>query len=140
MQTYQKSRVYLRGVNLSLLAEKYIAGEFFTLLPNMPTNIAVTTGQSNILITNSEENINKSYECDLGSDRTFAKLDCKIYHQPKGYNCMYCLRKIIDHQPIGIPIKRQEKQGLIYYHMVDVFCSFSCTSSETRKKENYLIF
>lgn len=143
MQSHQKTRVYLRGVNLGTLVEKYLNKQYSKLTHVVPTYVD-SAEQATPLVTNADESAVKSYEHDLGSERTFAEVGCKYYHdiaaENREYNCMNCLLKIAGFHPVGIPVRRQVKNDIVYYHMVDIFCSFSCALTELRKRSSNTLY
>jgi hypothetical protein len=146
-----ESRVYLRGVDLSSIVEKYLASEFITLIDPLPVIISNHRPQTNVAI---KRNVNDmTYQFDLGTGQNFACLGYKVVdkdgsyatYDPNGkHNCMYCIREIPD-KPIGIPIIREERispVGInkIYFHMVDIFCNFNCWKAEIRKRKNNVMY
>jgi hypothetical protein len=147
------SRVYLRGVDLNSIVEKYLKGEFVTLTTPLPIDISGITQTSQPIIS-IKENVNDvSYQIDIGTGQTFGCIGYKIidkdglygtFDQNKKYNCMYCLRKI-KQNPLGIPIRREERASIngttkIYYHMVDIFCTFNCCKIEIKRRSQNSIY
>ena len=55
--------------------------------------------------------------------------------------CMQCFMTIpIDRQRIGIPIKCTVVDNIRHYHMIDVFCCFSCVYTELKKRLNHSLY
>lgn len=137
-------RVYLRGVDIANLTQKYLAGEFKDLTNPIPlAKILPPTQIRDVRIAVPET---KSYQVELGG-QTLACIGYKVYAKDgfyanylpdKAYRCMQCLQKI-NGQCMGIPILREERSGKIHYHMLDVFCSFRCIYTEIiRRRHNAL--
>lgn len=146
-------QVYLRGVDLATLVEKYQKGEFATLITPLPVDVSEINQKPQTIVTIRENISNTSYQLDLGIGQTFACIGYKVIDKDgsyavldpnKEYNCMYCLRKI-KRNPLGIPIRREERlypEGSIeiYFHMVDIFCTFNCWKTEIRKRSQNTIY
>lgn len=142
------TRVYLRGVDLADLTERYLNNEFVTLSEPLPVDISILKEKPQNIVTVADTNTLPSYQLDLGTGQSFACIGYKVYDRSgryaaldpyKEYNCMYCLRKIKE-KPLGIPIRREERDGKIFYHMVDIFCSFNCILAEYRRRINNCIY
>lgn len=141
-----ESRVYLRGVDLYNIVEKYLGGEFASLTTPLPVEVSNQTSQSVVTV---KDNMNDmSYLLDLGNGQIFACIGYKVIDKNglytvldpnKEYNCMTCVRKI-KKNPLGIPIRREERSSKIYFHMVDIFCSFHCMKGEIKKRDNNAIY
>lgn len=133
----REHHIYFRGLDLNSLLERYRSGEISKITTPLPVIWEKVDQKPSVLLDSTKEKI--TYEVDLGIGRSFAFIGMKVYHkgghQPldckEAYNCMYCLRKI-DGNPIGIPLRRREIDGKIYYHMIDVFCSFDCCYAELK--------
>jgi len=145
-----ESRVYLRGVDLSSIVEKYLAGEFANLIDQLPITISNHKPQSTVAIKRNVTDM--SYQFDLGTGQNFACLGYKVVDKDGSYatfdpngkhNCMYCIREITG-KPIGIPIYREERfiGGInkIYFHMVDIFCNFNCWKAEIKRRKNNVLY
>lgn len=141
------TRVYLRGVDLVALTDQYLNNEFINLVEPLSVDVSVLDEKQHNIITVADNN-SPSYQLDLGTGQNFACIGYKIYDKSgkygvldphKEYNCMYCLRKIKE-KPIGIPIRREEKDDKIIYHMIDIFCTFNCQLAELRRRINNCIY
>jgi hypothetical protein len=141
-----ESQVYLRGVDFSVLLEKYLNGDFTNL--TTPLSVESSNQKSQSVMTIKENTIDMSYQFDLGVGQNFACIGYKVidkdgaygvYSPNKEYNCMYCLRKI-KQKPIGIPVRREEKNHKIYFHMADIFCTFNCCKAETKKRQQNALY
>lgn len=140
-------RVYLRGVDLGALAEKYQRGEYITLTTPLAVDVSEINQQPQTIVTVKENTNNMSYQLDMGNGQTFACIGYKVVDKDgayavldpnREYNCMYCLRRV-KRNPLGIPIRREEKTSLegtvkLYFHMVDIFCTFNCWKIEIKKR------
>lgn len=141
------NRVYLRGVDLVSLVVEYLNGKFANLNSATPVNLIDVKTREDIVL--SKENVkDSSYQLDLGSGINFLCIGYKIYDNNgnygpldanKEYNCMYCLKQIKSN-PIGIPIRREERNNKLYFHMIDVFCWFRCAAAELKKRESNTIY
>jgi len=143
-----ESCVYLKGVDLSALVERYLRGEFITLTTPLPVDISSLEEQPTSVITVNDKSSKISYEFDPCCGRNFMCIGYKVLEKNgqyavldpnQVYNCMNCLIKI-EKNPLGIPIRREQKNGKIYYHMIDIFCSFECVVSELRKRLNNTLY
>jgi hypothetical protein len=148
------SRVYLRGVDLVSLVDRYLKGEFSTLVNPLPVEASSLNQKTQSIVT-VKENVNDiNYQVDMGTGQTFGCLGYKVTDKNgtydvvdpnKEYNCMYCLRKHKLEPFWGIPIRRDEKispngKSKIYFHMVDIFCSFKCRKAETKRRAHNTIY
>ena len=139
-----EQRVYLRGVDIAELTQKYFAGEFKDLkdpIPPCKTTIAPMKDVRQLIPET------KSYHVDIGG-QTLACIGYKVFEKEgiyanylpdKPYRCMQCLQKVSG-QTMGIPILREERAGKIYYHMLDVFCSFRCIYTEIIRRRHNSIY
>lgn len=142
-----ETRVYLRGVDLFALTERYLAKEFEQLTTPLtvePKRSSATPKQT--LLTVKEEIKRKSYQFEISPGQLSYCLGYRVYspsgdysvvepEKIKGSRCMYCLRKIeTQRQALGIPIKRTEINGSLFYHMVDIFCRIECAYGELRRR------
>lgn len=149
-----ESRVYLRGVDLISLVDRYLKGEFVTLVTPLSVEVSNLNQNTQSIMTIKEKVHDSGYQLDMGTGQHFACIGYKvtdkdgtygIFDTDKEYNCMYCLRK---HKPepfYGIPIKREEKispngSSKIYFHMVDIFCTFRCRKAETKRRIHNTIY
>ena len=142
-----ESRVYLRGVDLNALAEKYLRDEFINLTTPLEMELSSIKQSPQSIVTVKENINNMSYQFDLGNGRTFVCIGYKVLDKTgayslldpsKEYNCMYCLGKI-KRNPLGIPIHREERKThcgsvKIFFHMIDIFCRFKCLKGELKKR------
>lgn len=150
-QQNNNSRVYLRGVDIFGIVEKYINGEYRNLKEQTKVELREFENNREDIIT-IKDNINNSYQIDMCGQK-FACIGYKVFSKDGKYgvidpcieyNCMYCLRKIKD-RPLGIPIKREERRGedgniKIYYHMIDIFCTFNCWKAEIKKRLQNVLY
>jgi len=137
-------RIYLRGVDLVDLTQRYLAGEFRHLTDPIPlTKVSEVQPIKGVRTTSDV----KSYQVEIAG-HTLACIGYKVYDKtghyasfiPEGgYNCMQCLRKIPG-QCMGIPILREEVDKKIYYHMIDVFCSFECIYTEYKRRRHNTLY
>lgn len=149
-----ESRVYLRGVDLVSLVERYLKGEFTTLVNPLSVEVSDLNQKSQSIVT-IKENVNDvNYQVDMGAGQSFACIGYKVTNKDgsygivdpnKEYNCMYCLRKHKLEPFYGIPIRREERisptgSSKIYFHGVDIFCSFRCRKAETKRRLNNTIY
>lgn len=148
-----ETRVYLRGVDLAALTEKYISGSFahviepLTIEPKKSCRSAART-----ILKVREEIKKKSYQVDIGPGESFYCLGYKIHDKEgnyslidspptKSYRCMFCLRKIEDFNTcLGIPIKREKIDGKLFYHMIDIFCKMGCVYAEIKRRIGNPVF
>ena len=146
MQT--DSRVYLRGVDLPTLTNQYLEGNFVKLTTPLPIDVSSLEEQPSNVVTINNKLTKLSYEFDPGCGRTFVCVGYKVCDKGGGYavlnpnqesSCMYCLRKI-DKNPMGIPIRREQRDGKIYYHMIDIFCVFECIVAEIQRRINNSLY
>ena len=136
--------IYLRGVDLADLAQRYFSGEFSDVKEPIPLN-KISSVQPLKEVRSTVSGV-KSYEVEIAG-HTVACFGYKVYDNTgiyanyvpeKGYNCMQCLRKIAG-SPMGIPIRREDIGGKIHYHMIDIFCCFGCIREEiSRRRYNTL--
>lgn len=149
-----ESRVYLRGVNLISLVDKYLKGDFVTLINPLSVEVSDINQKPQSIVTIKESTNDVNYQLDMGTGQTFAYIGYKVTDKDgnygpvdptKEYNCMYCLRKHKLEPFYGIPIRREEKfspdgSSKIYFHGVDIFCSFRCRKAELKKRLNNTIY
>ena len=148
------TRVYLRGVDLVKLVERYLRGEFANLLTPLPvdsTRLADLTSAQQSIVTVRDETKTKSYQLELSPGEIFSCIGYKVYNADGRYGvfdpalirnsrCMFCLKKIGQStEAMGIPIRRTLKktstgEERIYYHMIDIFCRMRCVYGETRRR------
>lgn len=142
MQGGQKSNVYLRSIDVSSVAERYLSGLFKNLVNPLNVNTSAVNNKVSNILTINENNIAKSHECDFGTGKTFACLGSKSYKitPNSNVNCMYCLDVVNKYNPIGIPVKRCEIESQIVYNMVDIFCSISCCIAELKQRLHMCIY
>ena len=154
--SYLINRVYLRGVDLVGLVERYLNNEFIDLkdpIPVYPAASIELVAQNEKIVTVSDNTKVKSYQLDLGAGQIFNCIGYKVYEADGRYGvidpsviagsrCMFCLRRIgkSTDQAIGIPIRRQAIEGQIYYHMVDIFCRFRCAYAELRRRRGNQLY
>jgi hypothetical protein len=102
------------------------------------------------------ETPNPTYQLDLGAGQTFACVGYKVHTKDGNYGvinsetigkyrCMYCLKKMGQNYPLGIPVKRQmriNENGVenFYYHMIDVFCRFECAYAELKRRQGNQLY
>lgn len=142
------SRVYLRGVNLTELTDKYLSGEFVQLIDPLPINPEILNEQAQSIVTYQEPVISTSYETRLGTGRNFACIGYRVserdghytrFDPQQKYRCMNCLKKI-DQDPWGIPIKREQVDDKYYYHTVDIFCGPECTLRKINERIHNTVY
>ncbi len=155
-ESQSSTRVYLRGVDLPSLVERYLNNEFAGLLdpiPVEPTAMADIGSGEQSIITVRDDTKAKSYQLDLGAGQIFTCIGYKVYDADghygvfdpnviSGYRCMFCLRKIgQSREAMGIPISREDRrEDQIYYHMVDIFCRFRCVYAELRRRRGNQLY
>lgn len=142
-----ESCVYLRGVDLVKLTERYLRGEFVELITPLPIDISCLKEEPTNIVTVTNNSSKMSHEFDPGCGRSFMCIGYRISEKDGryavldpdlDYYCMYCLRKF-SKNPMGIPIRREEQEGKIIFHMIDIFCCFDCLMAELdRRKFNSL--
>lgn len=141
-------RVYLRGIDLAQLIQRYLNNEFGTLISPLPVDPSLLEEKAQSIVTVKEPNSTVSYQLDIGAGQTFACIGYKIFDKDgryanldptKQYRCMYCLKKI-KQNPLGLPIRREETQGKLFFHMVDIICCFNCLISETARRQANSIY
>lgn len=140
-----EQRVYLRGVDINELAQKYLSGDFKDLTEPIPlTQVLPAAEIREVRSTVSEA---KSYQVEIGGQQ-LACIGYRIYEKDGRYSnyvpekpsrCMQCLQKITG-QPMGIPVLREEKGGKTHYHMLDIFCSFRCIYTEIVRRRHNSIY
>lgn len=128
------SRIYLRGINLTDLVEKFFNSKFQDVTEEIPFSKENLTETSEII--NIQKYSEKTtYEINFGSGVNFACVGYRVSdkeghysrYDPNGeYRCMNCIRKITGN-PWGIPIKREKRDNKYIYSTVDIFCSPQCT-------------
>ena len=142
-----ESCVYLRGVDLVNLTERYLKGEFVGLVKPFPVNSIIEERPSSV-ITTGDKTSKRLFEFDPGCGRTFAYIGYRITEKDGKYSfmdpdskyyCMYCLYKIKG-EPMGIPIRREQQDDKIYFHMIDIFCCFECILAELRRRSNNSLY
>lgn len=138
------SCVYLRGVDLASLADRYLKGEFIKLVTPIPIESSLLKERPSSIITSNDKSTSVPYEFDPGYGRNFVYVGYRVSEKDGKYAlldpslkwyCMYCLRKTSDN-PMGIPIRREQRGEKIIYHMIDIFCCFECMVAELRKRNN----
>ena len=149
MSTKSNFRVYFRGVDLAYLAERYLKGEFINLTNPLPVDTSVLNESPQKIVTIKDTTNTVSYQLDIGGGQSFACIGYKVKDKDgryafldpqKEYRCMYCLRTI-KKNPLGIPIRREEKSsGILYYHMVDTFCTINCALAELQRRLSNCIY
>lgn len=140
------TRVYLRGVDLVKLVEKYLQGGFADLeTPLVIESVELSTARQSIMTVRDETKV-KSYQLEVGPGEVFSCIGYKVYDtdgrygvfdpaQLQSFRCMFCLKKVGDSpEVLGIPIRRTVKGDQIYYHMVDIFCRMRCAYGEIRRR------
>lgn len=148
------TRVYLRGVDLISLVDKYLKGEFTTLANPLSIDTSDINQNPQSIVT-VKQNVNDiNYKIDMGTGQTFACIGYKVTNIDgtygpvdlnKEYYCMYCLRKHKLEPFYNIPIRRDEKispdgSSKIYFHGIDIFCSFRCRKAEIKRRLNNPIY
>lgn len=141
--------VYFRGLDLIEIVNLYLNDKFATLSTPLPVDLSILNNKEpNILAIREKFNRLNSYEIEVGAGQSFACIGYKIYetdgkygpYKANGnYNCMYCLRQVKT-KPMGIPILREEHDGKIYFHMIDVFCTFNCIFSELHLRHTNVLY
>lgn len=145
------TRVYLRGVDLVKLVERYLQGEFISLSTPLvvdPRRFTDLTTSAQSIVTVRGDNKAKSYQIEVSPGEVFSCIGYKVYDADGRYGvfdpalihnfrCMFCLRKVgKSPEVMGIPIRRTLKVDKTYYHMVDVFCRMRCVYGELRRRVN----
>jgi len=142
------SCVYLRGVDLPILTERYLKNEFVELITPLPVDVSLLNEQPSNIVTVNDKTTKISHEFDPGCGRTFVCVGYKVYDKDgkyavldpnQEYWCMYCLRKITQN-PMGIPIRREQHEEKIFYHMIDIVCSFECMLAETMERNSNCLY
>lgn len=154
------SRIYLRGVDLLNLVERYMHSEFVHLKTPLKVDNSVAEHAKQNVITLEEDIGHKPYILDIGAGQNFICLGYKVYdkegnygpldpEQFESYNCMNCLMPfeyLTDTTEVmGIPVKREIKtneqgQTQYIYHMVDIFCCMRCMYAEYKKRSNNKLY
>lgn len=139
------TRVYLRGVDLVKLVERYLQGEFI----NLVTPLTIKTKQlldDRSIVNVRDDTKAKSYQFELSSGEVITCIGYKVYDADGRYGvcdptliqksrCMFCLKKIGQSpEAMGIPIRREARGEKIYYHMIDIFCRMRCVRAELRRR------
>ena len=127
------TRVYLRGVNLLSILEKYY-NETFEHLEVPLYMVPVNTKEKASVVTIQEEKPDtKNFEYSPGSG-SFLCLGHRVaemngnfgYIDPsKPYRCLNCCQKKTGDY-WGIPVKRERRDGIYCYHTIDTFCTPEC--------------
>lgn len=143
------TRVYLRGVDLVKLVERYLRGEFtnlFTPLKIDAKRLLQQTSPHQSIVTVRDGTKTKSYQVELSPGEIITCIGYKVYDADGRYGvfdpaiiqksrCMFCLKKIGQSpEAMGIPIRRTEKREKLYYHMIDIFCRMRCVRAELRRR------
>lgn len=127
------ARIYLRGVNLVNLLEKYNSGtlEFGTT----PLYLKPTAQKERVeIVTVQEEKPDtKSFEYSPGSGSFFClghrvkDVDGNFgYMDPtKPFRCLNCCQKKVG-DPWGIPLRKERRELGWCFHTVDYFCCPEC--------------
>lgn len=133
-----ETRVYIRGADLSALSERYLNGEFSKSIELVEVDPTPVISVNPVV---EHKVARTTHHLDVGAGQLFSCLGYKVHdnngnyaqvtdlYETADYNCMYCLVKITG-KSVGIPIHRTEEDGKIFYHCIDVFCSFECTLTE----------
>ena len=142
-----ETRVYLRGVDFHDVLNKYLNNTFINLITPLPVDISALDSKPQKIVT-IKENLNSvSYQVE-GLGQSFACIgykvsDCNgnyaVLDPNKEYRCMFCLKNI-KNGLLGIPIRREEKGNKIYFHMIDIFCTFNCVLAEIRRRSGNSLY
>lgn len=143
-----ETRVYLRVVDLSALTDRYLNGEFTNLNRLIEVDPTPVVSMKPIL---QQKIVHRDHHLDVGAGQLFSCLGYKVHdnngnytcvpglYETSEYNCMYCLTRI-NQKSLGIPLHRTEENGKIFYHCIDIFCSFECTYAEILSRRNNTLY
>jgi hypothetical protein len=154
-ESQASTRVYLRGVDLVKLVERYLRGEFVNLVTPLtidPKRLLDLTSPRKSIVTVRDDAKAKSYQLELSPGEIITCIGYKVYDADGRYGifdpaliqksrCMFCLKKIGQSpETMGIPIRRAAKGEKIYYHMVDIFCRMRCVRAELRRRRGNPVY
>ena len=132
-----------RGINISTIVENYTYGFYKNVTKLEETNIEIKNEGNNQIVRKTEKS-NNYYEVTPEVGRPFVYVlylpnEQLVYKSVptningKKYNCMHCLKENLE-TGIGIPVLKKEIDGNVFWHCVEIFCSFNCMFSELRNK------
>nr|QBK84607.1 MAG: A1L transcription factor/late transcription factor VLTF-2 [Pithovirus LCDPAC01] len=131
-------KIYLRGVDLKVVSEKYNNGEYGTvtlndfMVSNQLEKIQTFKNHKVFTVTDEIDNffiVNRVVK-DLSGNY-------KIIPFTKGkgaHTCLMCSMPIVGVYPIGIPIVRETIGEKKYYQCVDLFDTFNCMYNALKRR------
>lgn len=137
------TKIYLRGVNLSKLFEKYASENCpFLETPLYISSTDIKEKSAIVTIQQSKPEI-QPYEYTLGNGKFWclghrvANVNGKFdYIDPtKPFRCLNCCRKRTG-DLWGIPVHREKKFNVYCYHGMDSFCTPECMYRVLRQRLN----
>ena len=122
--------IYLRGVELLNIVEKYKQGKYTSVdvLPLSNEQKRQIRAKKSVVSDNKMAVVDNEFVNEHGTKYLI------LTHGNPPYNCMYCLHPIKDNNGIGIPVSKVEKNGQCTYEMVDIFHPFGCVLAELRQR------